>query len=75
MEDLKYCICCGEDVPYNRIERDGKTELTCSYCGFPLPDDEKTVVPMEDTSQKDTSKVSIIPHASIKNCFASTLKD
>jgi CheY-like chemotaxis protein len=55
MEDTKYCICCGEDVPYNRIERDGKIELTCSYCGFPLPDDEKTVVAMEDTSVEATS--------------------
>ena len=57
MEDTKYCICCGEDVPYNRIERDGKVELTCSYCGFPLPDDEKTVVPMEDTAT-DTATVT-----------------
>jgi CheY-like chemotaxis protein len=50
MENSKYCICCGEDVPYHRIDRDGKIELSCSYCGFPLPDDEQTVVRMEDLS-------------------------
>jgi len=57
MEVTKYCICCGEDVPYNRIEREGKIELTCTYCGFPLPDEEKTVVPMEDTSSKEVTSI------------------
>ena len=57
MEDTKYCICCGEDVPYHRLEREGKTELSCSYCGFPLPEEEKTVARMEDLSE-DLSDVS-----------------
>jgi CheY-like chemotaxis protein len=34
---------CGEDVETNPVERDGKTELTCIFCGFTLdvvaPDD------------------------------------
>lgn len=52
MEDTKYCICCGEDVPYNRIERNEQVELTCNYCGFPLSaDEEQQVVPMEDLTQ------------------------
>ena len=61
MEDTKYCICCGEDVPYHRIEREGETELSCSYCGFPLPDEEKTVVMMENLSEaisEDLANVS-----------------
>ena len=33
-ENTKFCICCGEDVPCNRITRDGSEELTCVYCGF-----------------------------------------
>jgi CheY-like chemotaxis protein len=32
----KYCICCGEEVPYNIVERNERRELTCSYCGFTL---------------------------------------
>jgi CheY-like chemotaxis protein len=35
-EGRKYCICCGEEVPYNIVERDERRELTCTYCGFTL---------------------------------------
>jgi CheY-like chemotaxis protein len=33
-EETKFCICCGEDVPYSRRTRDGNEELTCVHCGF-----------------------------------------
>lgn len=36
MGDKKYCICCGEEVPYYIVERDQKREYACSYCGFTL---------------------------------------
>lgn len=36
MADTKYCLCCGEDVPYNYVERHERRELTCAYCGFTL---------------------------------------
>ncbi len=36
MEDVKYCICCGEDVPYHSVTRDERQEVICSNCGFPL---------------------------------------
>ncbi|MCX7792808.1 MAG: response regulator [Thermodesulfovibrionales bacterium] len=36
MGDKKYCICCGEDVPYYIVERDQKREYACSFCGFTL---------------------------------------
>lgn len=36
MEETRYCLCCGENVEFNRIERDGRQEFTCIYCGFPL---------------------------------------
>lgn len=36
MGDKKYCICCGEEVPYYIVERDQKREYACSYCGFIL---------------------------------------
>lgn len=32
----KYCLCCGEQVPVNKVQRDGKLETTCVYCGFVL---------------------------------------
>ena len=31
-----FCNVCDEDVPYNRVVRDGQTELTCQFCGFVL---------------------------------------
>ena len=31
-----FCNSCDEDVPYNRISRDGQTELCCQFCGFVL---------------------------------------
>jgi len=36
VESKKYCLCCGEDVPYNVVVRNERRELTCSYCGFTL---------------------------------------
>lgn len=35
-EGRKYCLCCGEEVPYNVVERQERRELTCTYCGFTL---------------------------------------
>jgi len=35
-EGRKYCLCCGEEVPYNVVVRNERRELTCSYCGFTL---------------------------------------
>jgi len=35
-EGKKYCLCCGENVPYNVVVRNERRELTCSYCGFTL---------------------------------------
>ena len=36
MADTKYCLCCGENVPFNCVERHERRELTCIYCGFVL---------------------------------------
>jgi CheY-like chemotaxis protein len=36
MADTRYCLCCGEQVPFNTFERHGKREVTCAYCGFTL---------------------------------------
>lgn len=36
MEELKYCMCCGEQVPCSVIIRHGRRELNCVFCGFTL---------------------------------------
>ncbi len=36
MGDTKYCLCCDEQVPFSVIERFGKKEVKCDYCGFVL---------------------------------------
>lgn len=36
MEDVKYCLCCGEDVPYSVIDRNERREFVCAFCGFTL---------------------------------------
>lgn len=36
MGETKYCLCCGEDVPCNYVERHERREVTCAYCGFTL---------------------------------------
>jgi CheY-like chemotaxis protein len=35
-EGRKYCLCCGEEVPYNVVVRNERRELNCTYCGFTL---------------------------------------
>jgi CheY-like chemotaxis protein len=36
MGNTKYCLCCGEEVPYNTFDRGETRELTCTLCGFTL---------------------------------------
>jgi CheY-like chemotaxis protein len=36
MGDTKYCMCCGEEVPFSVVERNERRESTCVYCGFTL---------------------------------------
>ena len=35
-EETKYCLCCGEQVPFSTFERNERLETTCAYCGFTL---------------------------------------
>jgi len=46
----KYCLCCGEEVPYNTIVREERNEETCQYCGFILGVEKK-----EDREQPSAS--------------------
>ena len=36
MAETKYCLCCGEDVPFNTFTRNERLEVTCAFCGFTL---------------------------------------
>jgi CheY-like chemotaxis protein len=36
MGDLKYCLCCGDQVPFSVVLRHERRENTCVYCGFTL---------------------------------------
>lgn len=51
MDETKYCLCCGEEVRFNRIERNERIEMTCVYCGFLLSFEDAALL----TIQKPTS--------------------
>lgn len=51
MDETKYCLCCGDEVRFNRIERNERIEMTCVYCGFLLSfEDESLLTIQEPTS-------------------------
>lgn len=54
MSETKYCLCCGEEVEFNRIERNERIEFTCIYCGFPLSVDDKPLVKGTEVDVKKT---------------------
>jgi CheY-like chemotaxis protein len=56
MKDTKYCICCGEQVPYNRIERNQRIEFACTYCGFPLSAEDETPLTTQETNANEENK-------------------
>ena len=56
MGETRYCLCCGEEVTFNRVERDGKVELNCMFCGFPLSFEEKTLVPIQNTAEEPAQR-------------------
>jgi CheY-like chemotaxis protein len=36
MAEIKYCLCCDEQVPFGVVARNERKEVTCNYCGFTL---------------------------------------
>jgi CheY-like chemotaxis protein len=58
MEDLKYCVCCDEDVPYHSVTRDERQEIICSNCGFPLEVKETWEEPPEIEEQNAVAFVA-----------------
>ncbi len=53
LTETKYCLCCGEEVPYNTILREGRNEQTCQYCGFVLGIEKEEVKKSDDTGPAD----------------------
>lgn len=73
MEETRYCLCCGENVEFNRIERNGRLEYTCIYCGFPLSFEDKPltvsigneeITPAQPIREAPPSEVSKKPEES-----------
>lgn len=48
MDETKYCLCCGEEVRFNRIERNERIEMTCVYCGFLLSFEDESLLTMQE---------------------------
>ncbi len=48
MDETKYCLCCGDEVRFNRIERNERIEMTCVYCGFLLSFEDESLLTMQD---------------------------
>jgi len=48
MDETKYCLCCGEEVRFNRIERNERIELTCVYCGFLLSVEDEALLTIQE---------------------------
>jgi len=51
-EDKKYCLCCGDQVPFNTFKRNERLEVTCAYCGFTLDIQNLWEAKKEETAQK-----------------------
>jgi CheY-like chemotaxis protein len=56
MGPIEYCLCCGENVPYNTISRQGKVQETCQYCGFVL----NINVKKEETKKKNETETETV---------------
>lgn len=50
MDETRYCLCCGEEVRFNRIERNERIELTCVYCGFLLSVEDEAILTIQEPS-------------------------
>ncbi|MBI5026510.1 MAG: response regulator [Nitrospirae bacterium] len=57
MEETRYCLCCGEQVRFNRIEQNERIHLTCIYCGFLLAFEDEPLT-IERPPQKTSPDVS-----------------
>jgi CheY-like chemotaxis protein len=62
MEETRYCLCCGEQVRFNRIEQNERIHLTCIYCGFLLAfEDEPLTIekPLQKTGPEKSGCILV----------------
>ncbi len=56
MDVTKYCVCCGEEVSVNRVERNDRIELTCVFCGFLLSVEDEPVLTIDTPTSEGSSE-------------------
>jgi CheY-like chemotaxis protein len=56
-DDTKYCLCCGDQVPFNTFRRNERLEVTCVYCGFTLDIQDLWESKKQETAQKQFAPV------------------
>jgi CheY-like chemotaxis protein len=56
-DDTKYCLCCGDQVPFNTFKRNERLEVTCVYCGFTLDVQNLWESKKQDPDQKPLSPI------------------
>ncbi len=58
----QYCLCCGEEVHVDRVERNERIELVCGFCGFLLgvADDENLLTIQDPSSTTASNRMHYI---------------
>lgn len=54
-DETKYCLCCGDQVPFNTFKRNERIEVTCAYCGFTLDIQNLWESKKQETPQQQTA--------------------
>jgi CheY-like chemotaxis protein len=52
MSDRRFCMCCGEEVPTVLVQRAGRPELNCIFCGFTI----EILAPGQEAAQADAGQ-------------------
>ncbi|MGC2064177.1 MAG: response regulator [Thermodesulfovibrionales bacterium] len=76
MEELKYCLCCGEQVPCNVVVRHGRRELNCVFCGFTLDSSNLEEPPPQEPSRQPVSvSAAASTHSSATQSVAASVTE
>lgn len=56
-DETKYCLCCGDQVPFNTFKRNERLEVTCAYCGFTLDVQNLWEAKKQEPAQKPLAQI------------------
>jgi len=56
-DETKYCLCCGDQVPFNTFKRNERLEVTCVYCGFTLDVQNLWEANKQEPAQKPLAQI------------------